>query len=409
MIGEYELIKFLSVYLDDRSNNRCNQIIIMDEPCTKLSSQNKRNLHKELFSDNGKQLIVVTHDIELIDIEVCKNLLYFSLVDNKTKCFYIDKINGEKTKLLFEHPEILFANKIILVEGYDDYIFVKHFIKVHKIYDYQIVIMGGCGNKIWQIMDELDIKYKIIYDIDKLTGTNDIKKIKINYDCLNFIIKRVNRNSDLWKNINIKLQESNITNINIAETIICGKHNKFHIEILTILLSDYYKNDNFQKCVINIDSYNTDYKSNQKNDLVNRLRNHELNMSLGDFMNKYVELYNDQIKPHIYDKKIIEFVKEYPAEVFLDRLKMKIQIDYVYMFDTDDINILINTIMKEDNRYFIFDKNTIDIEGIAKKVYGVDNFNKSRWTKLDFKQLEDNIKKYELSDPLNNLYYFLIK
>src|SRR5690606_3338820 len=104
--GEKELIDFLGQYF---SNTNVNNILLIDEPCTKLSSQNKSRLRDIIYKYNKKQIIMITHDSELIDINICRNIIHFSLNGHTTKRKYFKYIKREQNKLLFEYPKILFA------------------------------------------------------------------------------------------------------------------------------------------------------------------------------------------------------------------------------------------------------------------------------------------------------------
>lgn len=192
--GERELINFLVIYYGSSDNT----IFLIDETCTKLSPQNKHNL-KHVFSENKQinnyQSIIITHDSELIDPHVCNNVIYFRLDKSITECVELNKYNNpnkrckdcgreknqcqkciekirlraDQIKLIYECPNALFAKKVLFVEGYTDYLFMKSFVNVFNVNDYEILILGGSGNKIWEILDELKIKYKILYDVDKIT------------------------------------------------------------------------------------------------------------------------------------------------------------------------------------------------------------------------------------------------
>jgi len=163
--GESELIDFLTEYYCEKS-----QIIIIDEPCVHLSSQNKINFREYILNEdcNDRQLIVITHDSELISEKNCDNIIYFKYENKKTKNTSLIDLNGDDKKLLFESKEILFANKCLLVEGYSDYLFMKIYLSVFNINNYYIIITRGCGNKLWKILNKLDIDYNLMYDADKL-------------------------------------------------------------------------------------------------------------------------------------------------------------------------------------------------------------------------------------------------
>ena len=195
--GEKELINFLGLYFNYYNNN----IILIDEPCTKLSSQNKINFVDIIFKNNDdkKQFIIVTHDKELIDINMCGNITHFRLERNTTIATKIENNNGEINRLIFEYPEILFSNKVLLIEGFTDYVFMKQFLRACTINDYEIIIMYGCGNTLWKILDLLNIKYKIIYDTDRIVNITkktiskknvNPEEIKIDSKSIKFMLTR---------------------------------------------------------------------------------------------------------------------------------------------------------------------------------------------------------------------------
>lgn len=126
--GEYELINFLADYYSDQY-----PICFIDEPCTHLSSQNKVTFREKLFDQvtnliGCKQMFLITHDKELIDKSICKNIIHFRMDNNRTKYTCFRDIDQSDVKLVLERPEILFSRKILLVEGFTDSIFFKEFL-----------------------------------------------------------------------------------------------------------------------------------------------------------------------------------------------------------------------------------------------------------------------------------------
>lgn len=187
--GESELIDFLCSYINSENYS----IVFIDEPCTKLASQKKHGL-KKLFMDDksNKQHIIITHDIELIDKNYCKQIIHFRLEDGVTKFTSLIDLEKDEIKMIYENPKILFSDKILLVEGYSDSILMEYFLKHHQIMDYQIIISGGCGSKIHEILDKIKIKYKIIYDLDKfLTKEGNPKKFIVANKTIKFIKDRI--------------------------------------------------------------------------------------------------------------------------------------------------------------------------------------------------------------------------
>ena len=74
---------------------------------------------------------------------------------------------------------MLFAKKCLLVEGWHDYRFMTNLLEVIKNYDFRVIMLDGCGSKLWKILDTLDIPYKVLYDVDKLTVS--LSKLTVNH------------------------------------------------------------------------------------------------------------------------------------------------------------------------------------------------------------------------------------
>lgn len=173
--GEKDLIEFLTSYLDTSSN-----ILLIDEPCRKLASQNKERLRKYVLEeDNNKQIIMVTHDSEMVSIKTCENIIKFGLKDNITTVHtlsFLDetdkdkhkRLNTSKLKLLVKYKNVLFARRCLLVEGPTDYKFFNAFLKINPSNDYYVVDTGTKQDNLWKILNELNIEFKIIYDVDRL-------------------------------------------------------------------------------------------------------------------------------------------------------------------------------------------------------------------------------------------------
>ncbi len=172
----------------------CDENMIVDEICTHLNPQNKINMRNVLFNNCklNKQVLLVTHDVEYISQECCNNIIYFGLEKNKTFCVTLkDKnsmsVSGKHIKIICENPQILFTNKVLFVEGYTDYLYMSALMKVKNKNSRLLMCLNGCGSKIWEIADKLKIDYKIMYDMDKLTGSP--KNTTINTHTLHFTKK----------------------------------------------------------------------------------------------------------------------------------------------------------------------------------------------------------------------------
>jgi predicted ATP-dependent endonuclease of OLD family len=163
--GECELLDFLTEYF----GSECS-VILMDEPCTHLSSQSKHVFRDVILKQSyNKQLIVVTHDVELVSHDICKNLLYLSIDKQSTSVIDFSELDEKTTKNIFEHSQVLFSRNILLVEGYHDVRFMKCFLScIGKAAEFTIISLGGCMNRLWCTLDKLYIPYKVIYDFDVL-------------------------------------------------------------------------------------------------------------------------------------------------------------------------------------------------------------------------------------------------
>ncbi len=76
--GETELINFLTSYYDN--NDNC--IMLCDEPCNHLSSQNKNKISNFVNkTNNNQQMFIVTHDVDLVD-PIKQNFIHINCLQN---------------------------------------------------------------------------------------------------------------------------------------------------------------------------------------------------------------------------------------------------------------------------------------------------------------------------------------
>jgi len=155
----------------------------------------------------NKQYIIVTHDPSFLSLELLDNLIYFG--ENGCKNFSSNENNnrGGDKKIIIERKKMLFSDYCIFVEGYTDFrfysIFVecltkyvrnKNLIKYDKILNrkYDIIPTDGGGSTIHEICDGLGIKYKSVYDYDKIykkVTPNESDKITKGTETLTFLRK----------------------------------------------------------------------------------------------------------------------------------------------------------------------------------------------------------------------------
>lgn len=220
-----ELIQFITLFYE---NNK--SILLIDEPCAHLSSQYKikfRNKYLNCKNNICKQIILITHDIELISYENYNNIirLDIDIQQNITSCYYLKNINGfeNSKKLLIDNKQILFSNKILLVEGYSDYRVVSEMLNYWHLDDYHLIILGGCGNGngLCIILKKLNIDYKVLYDTDVIMN----EKNKNNIDINKLIKVLENDTSKYSQDIINKIQKN--TKIHINEIVNCNNIYEF--------------------------------------------------------------------------------------------------------------------------------------------------------------------------------------
>lgn len=181
--GERNLIVLLAM-MELNDNNK---FLLLDEPTNGFNHAMKKGIEKLIFENKlDQQIIMITHDTELITETTAKSLIYFSRkeeISSSTKSTKSTKstfIEPNQIKRICEHPSILFMKKVLFVEGYNDVKFFKALFKKEKIDDYTLVSLNGATNKLWEITQEFSISYKIIFDYDKIAIKHSDTTIKNN-------------------------------------------------------------------------------------------------------------------------------------------------------------------------------------------------------------------------------------
>jgi predicted ATP-dependent endonuclease of OLD family len=181
--GQEELINVLELYFN---NTGSTNIILIDEPCTHLSPEKKIAFRDYISLKNtNNQLLIVTHDAELISEKFADNILHFTLVNGITKINDLQslKLDIERKTELFRNKQVLFSSRVFLTEGPTDYKYVTCIFESINNNSYLIVPCGSVTAKLWETLDRLGIKWKTLYDCDKVYEKKD--KQPVNYNALN--------------------------------------------------------------------------------------------------------------------------------------------------------------------------------------------------------------------------------
>ena len=256
--GERRLIEFLTLFYDSEY-----KILLLDEVCNNLSSQNKVNFITNMLKteSTAKQLILVTHDSEMVCEETCNHIVCFRKVDQSTKALHLSittqtKETNKLIKLIIESPKCLFAEKCLLVEGYIDVRvytqIIKALIESSVIGDtYHIEATGTKTSQLYQALDILGINCKRIYDYDKIsasgTGAKKFSEKKVAPENSNSDDKfKLTKMSDImpnpmWRYLGYKIE-------NDTELIMALEQKGLDTKILR----ENHKNDNTPKEKVNL-------------------------------------------------------------------------------------------------------------------------------------------------------------
>lgn len=401
--GETELIDFLCGYYSDSYAS----IILVDEPCSHLSSQNKAIL-RELFRKTNKQLIIVTHDIELIDKD--HNLIYFNMIDGISMSVNLNTLSNKQhekerneenekiKKKIFEHREILFSSQILFVEGYHDYKFIKVFLNYVECSKYNIIILDGCRNNIWSMCDKLKIKYKIIYDFDVLQSNIKIEQY-YNPHAQHFL---ADHNILLENN-----QPMYITHEMLCSYLNTPKRKFIHTYIFLITIDKLlfnnqlnidgtqiikFKIDTNKKILTNDINKIIDNKNNMKNDVLCLIFVDILNDNVQEYLKKYED--SDE-KRNFIKNHGDDFSHDF-AKIFNEHNKSSLQLN----------TIVDNYLIKQN--IFAWSYELKDLEGLGKKIYNDNNFKKSDWHTKTTDDIKKCIENYNADGTLIKLKSFLI-
>ena len=391
--GEYELILFLTKYYVNDNN-----IILIDEPFIHLSSQNKISLKKFINDESkiNKQLIIITHDVELISIQ--QNIIYFYVKNNishhENIKYIVNKLGKESIKILEENLILLFAKKILFVEGYFDYKFYSSILKYNNNDEYIVIIMNGCGSQIWKIADLLQINYKIIYDTDKIYDKNNKGK------CVKFIFENL-KDTELYKEINSEINQYSIKFEDVEKSI---NHIKIIHEDIIMDTIEKYKNHHFEKNFgnIHIERNKLKYEPQNNVNIKNKFGEDEYKLLKfkdihEDIRTKYYDLYKNKFPDDdFFNSKQKEF-----NNPFIDMLNICVYNKYNKL----DISKIIKEI-NGTNKYFVLEENIKDLEGYGRIFFG-NSFCKKQWHFYTIADICNNISKKIDNQYIKNIIEFL--
>lgn len=406
--GELKIISLLCEYF--LSNN----IIFFDEPCANLSSQTIDKFNKFIHdADKKRQIVIITHTIESITSNI-SGLIHFRLEkDNNsmvTKSTHITEKDNMKN--IFEHREILFSNKCLFVEGYHDYRFFKCFMEIHDINDYTIIILGGCGNKVWEMCEKLKIEYKIIYDFDKLSqGKNnkfDINTFKFcqsfldansRFDSINIDIKDMFDFLDCFEKQNYKLFDVCVF-ISTADVLFncnkLSKSGKFDVVWDTVYRTPVERFNKNEK-----DEYKKHFKRDFKLNNKTLIPFYQFNYIYNFLLPFYQSLYKQNKEDNSY------FDNTEKTCILIDQFMYFLYERKINKYSTID-DLIMDHFSGNNKNVLVWDSTIGDLEGVFAKMINIEKFDKKQWNTIPFHVLKTRMENANSeNDITRKLVHFL--
>ncbi len=142
-------------------------IILIDEPENHLHPKLLHNLYSTMLelANIGNIVILITHSPLVINNSDYRNIIYVERRKGITKLkplSDIDSLQKINTELGIQLSDILGANAIILVEGWEDEILIKKMLQEQKVFvPYIVRGIGGSGeiHKYVEVYLSLALKY----------------------------------------------------------------------------------------------------------------------------------------------------------------------------------------------------------------------------------------------------------
>ena len=179
------------------------RIILMDEPATNLHPVQIKRLIGEILAPNEQngesgQVVIITHSSSMASLEMLSAVNVVARV-NRTEYSHIVQPVGEDKKWIVGNLEtfhllksdILFAKKVVLVEGWSDKIFLESIINHDSGSgtagdDIVVLDVGGSGSfkKFRKFLEIFKIPFAILADNDAKNRFGPDEVLEINHESL---------------------------------------------------------------------------------------------------------------------------------------------------------------------------------------------------------------------------------
>lgn len=188
-----------TLFLISMCLGRKDTMILMDEPATNLHPAQIRLLMEKILGSGNQiseasQIAIITHSATMASLRMLSSVDEIARVSRK-EYSHIAQPTGEDEVWVRENlptfhllkPDILFARKIVLVEGASDKIFLEKILDYDTgdwmdVDDLAIIDVGGCKSfdRFKKFLEMYEIPFAILADrdADGLFGTDEAQRIK---------------------------------------------------------------------------------------------------------------------------------------------------------------------------------------------------------------------------------------
>ena len=183
-----------TLFLLAKCFGRQDGVILLDEPAVNLHPTQIRQLMNQIMSTDARaaQIVVVTHSPALANLEMLSSVNEIVRVDRREHSRIMQPTGEDKEWIKKNLPtfhllksDILFAKKVVLVEGNSDKIFLEAVLNHCSRHgdDIAVVDVGGVRSfaKFCRFLEIFDIPYGILADRDgkKWFDSRDVLEISL--------------------------------------------------------------------------------------------------------------------------------------------------------------------------------------------------------------------------------------
>ena len=183
-----------TLFLLARCFGQQDKVILLDEPAANLHPTQIRQLMNQIMSSDAKsgQVAVVTHSPTLASLEVLSSVDEIARVDRQEHSHIVQPVGEDREWIKKNLPtfhllksDILFAKKVVLVEGNSDKIFLESILNHGSGHgnDVEVVSVGGSSfDRFRRFLDIFEIPFVIMADNDAENRFDSMEVLKMSLE-----------------------------------------------------------------------------------------------------------------------------------------------------------------------------------------------------------------------------------